>query len=105
MYRVVYTIRSRNESLKTFAWLAERSVDAAAAWFDRLENAIAELAEDPVRNPVAEDESEILGMTLRQATFGPRRSTYRILYCIEGETVTLHSIRHSARGAFGVDEA
>ena len=52
----------------------------------------------PERCPVAEDESDQLGITLRQLLYGRRRGVYRILFSIEGETVTLHYVRHSAQG-------
>jgi hypothetical protein len=52
----------------------------------------------PERHPVAEEESEQLGITLRQMLYGRRPGVFRILFTIEGDTVTLHYIRHSAQG-------
>jgi plasmid stabilization system protein ParE len=96
-YRVVVTARAAADAIETFRWIAERSPDAAAHWYEALEQAIATLAEMPERCPVA-DESEQLGIILRQLLYGRRRSVYRILFSIEGETVTLHHIRHTAQG-------
>ena len=96
-YRVVVTARAAADALATFRWIAERSPDAAAHWYEALEQAIATLAEMPERCPAA-DESEQLGIPLRQLLYGRRRGVYRLLFSIEGETVTLHSIRHTAQG-------
>jgi len=52
-----------------------------------LGQAIAALADMPERCPVA-DESEQLGITLRQLLYGRRRGVYRLLFSIEGETVS-----------------
>jgi plasmid stabilization system protein ParE len=97
-YQVVVTARARADAIETFRWIAEESPEAAARWYEALEKAIATLANMPERCPVAEDESEQLGITLRQLLYGRRRGVYRILFSIERETVTLHYVRHSARG-------
>ena len=97
-YRVVVTARARADAVEAFRWLAERSPDAAARWYAGLEKAIAKLSTMPERHPIAEDESEQLGITLRQMLYGRRRGVYRLFFSIEGETVTLHYVRHSARG-------
>jgi hypothetical protein len=52
----------------------------------------------PERHPIAEEESERLGIPLRQMIYGKKPGTYRILFSIEGDAVVLHYIRHSARG-------
>jgi hypothetical protein len=51
----------------------------------------------PQRHPIAHDESDQLGIILRQMLYGKRKSVYRLLFSIEGDTVTLHDLRHSAR--------
>jgi hypothetical protein len=37
-------------------------------------------------------------LTIRQMLYGRRRGVYRILFSIEGDSVVLHYVRHSARG-------
>jgi toxin ParE1/3/4 len=101
IYRVVFTVRARSDAVKHFQYLAERSPAAAGQWYTGLEKAIAELSRMPQRHPIAEDETEQLGITLRQMLYGRRPGVFRILFSIEGETVTLHYIRHSA----GADRA
>jgi hypothetical protein len=49
-------------------------------------------AQWPKTNP------EQLGITLHQMLYGRRRGVYRILFSIERDIVTLHYVRHSARG-------
>ena len=97
-YRVVFTPRARADALNAFRWIADYSPEAAARWYAGLEQAIAKLNKFPQRCPVAEDESEQLGITLRLLLYGRRRGKFRILFSIEGETIYLHYIRHSAQG-------
>lgn len=97
-YRVVVTARARADAVEAFRWIAEQSPDAAARWYLGFEKAIAKLDTMPERHPIAQDESEQLGITLRQMLYGRRRGVYRLLFSIEGETVTLHYVRHSAQG-------
>ena len=97
-YRVAFTHRARADAIEAFRWIAEHSPGAADRWYAGLDRAIARLGEDPERHPVAEEESEALGLTIRQMLYGRRRGVYRILFSIEGDAVVLHYVRHSARG-------
>jgi plasmid stabilization system protein ParE len=97
-YRVVVTARARADAVEAFRWIADQSPDAAARWYAGLEKAIAKLGMMPEQHPIAEDESQQLGITLRQMLYGRRRGVYRILFTVEGKTVTLHYVRHSAQG-------
>jgi toxin ParE1/3/4 len=97
-YRIVVTARARADAIVSFRWIAERSPDAATRWSAGLQKAITKLGQFPDRNPVAEEESEQVGITLRQMLYGRRPNVYRILYPVEGDTINLHYIRHSAQG-------
>lgn len=97
-YRVVVTARARADAIQTFAHLAERSPDVAERWYLALQGAIADLATMPTRHPVAEEESELLGLTLREALVGKRRAAHRLLFSIQDDVVTLHYVRHALRG-------
>lgn len=97
-YRVVFTPMARAGALEAFRWIADRSPEAAARWYTGLERAIATLATHPKRHPIAEDDSEQLGVPLRQMLYGRRRGRYRLLFSVEGDIVFLHHVRHSARG-------
>ncbi len=96
-YRIVITARARADVLESFRWLVERSPDAATRWYAGLQKAIAGLRKLPGRHPIAEAESELLGITMRQALHG-LPNIYRILYSVEGDTIVVHLVRHSARG-------
>ena len=97
-YRVVFTPRARADALRAFRWRSERSPTAAARWYAGLEKAIARLRTLPERHPIAEDETKAVGTTLREMIHGRKPGTYRILFSIEGDTVVLHYVRHSAQG-------
>jgi len=90
--------RARADALEQFLYLGDRSPDAAERLYTGLDKAIAKLSTLPERHPIAEDESGQLGITLRQMLYGRRRGVFRILFSIEGDTVTLHYVRHSAHG-------
>ncbi len=98
IYRVVFTARARADAVRQFHFLAERSPAAAGRWYTGLEKAITRLSKMPERQPVAEEESEQLGITLRQMLYGRRPGVFRILFSIEGDTVALHYVRHTAQG-------
>ena len=97
-YRVVFTVRARADAIEQFNYLADRSPDAASRWYTGLDKAIAKLSTLPERHPIAENESEQLGIILRQMLYGRRPRDFRILFSIEGNNVTLHYIRHRAQG-------
>ena len=97
-YRVVFTARARADVVEQFHCLLDRSPAAAARWYTGIEKAIAKLSTLPERHPIAQDETQQLGVTLHQMLYGRRPSVFRILFSIEGDTVTLHYVRHSARG-------
>jgi plasmid stabilization system protein ParE len=98
IYRIVFTARARADALEQFLYLADRSPDAADRWYTGLDKAIAKLSTLPERHPIAHDETEQFGVTLRQMLYGRRPGVFRILFSIEGDTVTLHYVRHSAQG-------
>ena len=97
-YRVVVTARASADAVEAFRWFAEHSPIAAARWYAGLEKAIAKLGQNPERHPIAEDESDQVGFTMRQMLYGRRRGVYLLLFSIDGDTVILHYVRHSSRG-------
>jgi plasmid stabilization system protein ParE len=97
-YRVVFTARARADLIEQFRYLADRSPTAAARWYAGIEKAIGKLGTLPERHPIAQDETEQFGVTLHQMLYGRRPGVFRILFSVEGGTVTLHYVRHSARG-------
>lgn len=97
-YRVLVTARARADAVEALRWIAERSPAAAERWRAGLERAIGSLKRNPTRHPIAADESEWVGVPLREMLYGRRKGVYRILFSIDSDTVTLHYIRHAAQG-------
>ena len=100
IYRVVFTPTARADIMEVFRWFAEKSPASAIHWHAGLEKAISQLTTLPERHPIAAEDSEQLGVTIRQMLYGRRRGIFRILFSIHGETIYLHYVRHSARGPF-----
>lgn len=97
-YHVIVTRTADAEAMEAFRWYAERSPEVARRWYQSLERAMKTLETHPARHPVSEDDSEALGREVRIKLYGRRRGIFRILFAIEGETVWVLRIRHSARG-------
>jgi plasmid stabilization system protein ParE len=72
------------------------SPSSAAQWHTRTENAILSLSSNPQRCPEADEAAE-LGVNLRVLLTGRRRSVYRILFTIDGDTVNVLRVLHAAR--------
>jgi plasmid stabilization system protein ParE len=79
-YRVVFTARARADIIQQFHFLVDRSPSAADLWYTGIEKGIAKLGTLPERHPKALDESEQLGVTLRQMLYGRRSGVFRILF-------------------------
>jgi len=78
------------------AWRSQGSVSAGARWHAGLLATIRTLANNPERCPLA-DEATDLGLELRELLYGRRRNVYRILFTIDGQTVNVLRVRHSAQ--------
>ena len=97
-YQVVVTPTADAEALKAFLWYAERSPESAEKWYAGLYRAMDSLTEKPTRCPISREDSEALGCERRILLHGKRRGVYRILFSINGDTVWVLRIVHSARG-------
>ena len=69
---------------------------SAARWRDRLMARLEMLATHPERYPLAHEAAD-LSIELREMLFGRKRHVYRILFTIDGQTVNIHRVRHSAQ--------
>ena len=103
IHRVVVTARANADAIQVVRWKMESSVNSADRWYAGLEKAIAKLSKLPERHPIAEEESEWMGIPVRQMIYGKKPATYRILFSINEDTVVLHQIRHSARDSIDKD--
>jgi plasmid stabilization system protein ParE len=95
-FEVVFHPRARSDVAATVAWLSRASPAGAARWRAGLLRVLEKLETDPNRYPAA-DEAPQLGVDLRQLLYGRRRSVYRVLFTIDGQTVHVLRIRHAAQ--------
>ncbi len=70
---------------------------AMVGWYTRLMVVVQTLENHPIRCPLAA-EAATLGFELRELLFGKRRSTFRILFRIDGDVVNVLHIRRASRG-------
>ncbi len=97
-YHVELTDRAvRDLELLYLEKKAEES-QAAARWFNRLEQAVLGLETYPFRCPTA-PESRKMKRKLRHLLFGKKPHIYRVIYEIDEQsrTIWVLSIRHAAR--------
>jgi len=96
-YRVRLTAKAEADVDGVLRWFHEQQATIAGRrWFARLMTKIDTLETHPERCGVA-DESEDLGLEIRELLFGKRDGVYRILFQIEGRTVQILRVWHGAR--------
>jgi plasmid stabilization system protein ParE len=78
------------------AWRNRRSLLDGARLHAGILAAIRTLASRPDRCPSAEEAAD-LGLDIRQLLYGRRRTVYRILFTIVGQTVNVLRVRHAAQ--------
>ena len=86
-------------------WSEHRSAEQAFRWLDGLENAIASLAEDPLKHPFAV-ENKHLRIPLRQLNYGlSGKPTHRVLFEVREEhEVLVYAIRHLSQKEISPEE-
>lgn len=97
-HRVVLTHRADRE-LEDAAdwWAAHRSPDQAARWYAGFSDAIASLAENPQRCPLA-PENGLFPYEIRELHYGlGSRPTHRAVFTIRPDMVLVLTIRHAAQ--------
>lgn len=98
-YHVELTAKAEWDVESVLRWFHEqRATTAGGRWLKQLMARIATLERHPERCRLA-DEADELGIELRELLFGKRHGTYRILFVVEAETVSILHIRHAARSA------
>ena len=95
-FRVVFRPRAQADITTATTWLARTSPAAAVRWRRSLLSIVEKLETNPSLYPVA-DEAADLGLELRELLYGRRRSMYRILFTIDGQTVNVLRVRHAAQ--------
>ncbi|MGE0378526.1 MAG: type II toxin-antitoxin system RelE/ParE family toxin [Planctomycetaceae bacterium] len=98
MFDVTITEPAEQDIHNAYEWWRDhRSADEAARWYENIIPAIDTLRELPDRCPLA-PETDLYPSGLRELHFGiGRRPTHRIIFTIEGTTVVVLRVRHSAQ--------
>ncbi|HJX83393.1 MAG TPA: type II toxin-antitoxin system RelE/ParE family toxin [Candidatus Angelobacter sp.] len=97
-YRVEFAARAVRDLEILYIEKNAAESDAAARWYNGLEQAVYALASYPYRCPVA-PEARRAKRKLRHLLYGKKPHVYRVIYEIDElrETVWLLTIRHGAR--------
>ena len=96
-YRYRLTEKAVIDARSAFERIAKYSPDRADRWYQGLLTNLDSLRIFPLRCPRAR-ESQKPGEVVRELLYGKRRSCYRILFVVRGDTVTVLAIRHASRG-------
>jgi mRNA-degrading endonuclease RelE of RelBE toxin-antitoxin system len=97
-YHVKFAARASRDLQILYVGKNAAESDAAARWYNGLEQAVYALASYPHRCPVA-PEARKAKRKLRNLLYGKKPHVYRVIYEIEEarQTVWVLHIRHSAR--------
>jgi len=98
MFEIRITEVAENDIQSAYNWWREnRSAEQAERWIDAVYPAIATLGTMPHRCSYAQERDFYSG-ELRQLLFGlENRVTHRIVFTIEGQTVTILRVRHTSQ--------
>ena len=104
-YTVIVTPGAQIELDTAYEWLAQRTQQYAAIWYNGIIDALLTLEEFPGRCPLAPESRKFPSPRgpIRQLLYGDKRNAYRILFCIRGETVRVLHIRHAAQNQLEFD--
>ncbi len=99
-YRVILTIRARNNFDAAYLWYRKQSSEVADRWYRGLRVAMRRLNQDPERFPLA-DENDTFPYPLREMPYGlGRKKTHRVLFVVRLNAVVIYAIRHVAQDRF-----
>src|SRR5580658_11258152 len=96
-FRVKITTKAKRDLDAILARLLSQSAgQAGLRWFQGLREAVASLAHSPQRCALA-PENATLPFEVRHLLYGRKPHVYRVLFVIEGDTVSILHIRHGPR--------
>ena len=99
VFRVRTTAKAKRDLDGILAWLLSREAgEPGLKWFQGLREAVASLAHSPERCALAQ-ENAVFPFEVRQLVYGRRQHRYRVLFTIEGDTVSVLHIHHGRRQA------
>jgi plasmid stabilization system protein ParE len=96
LYRVIITQKALREIDEIVAGVLHHAPRTVGQWYGQLMDAIDGLEWMPRRYPLAK-EAKRLKLDLFDMPYGKRRGTIRVLFKIEGETVTVVHVRRASR--------
>jgi plasmid stabilization system protein ParE len=105
MFGIIITGPAKRDIQGTYEWwAANRSVEQAERWYISAHAAIRSLGRNPDRCPHAL-ETDFLTQGIRQLNFGlNNRTTHRILFAVEGNTVVILRVRHVSQDSLTSDD-
>ena len=96
-FRVKTSVTAKRDLDGILGWLlAQGAGETGLRWFQGLREAVKSLAHAPYRCPLA-PENALFAFEVRQLVYGRKPHVYRILYTIEGDTVSIVHVRHGRR--------
>jgi len=96
-FRVRITAKAKRDLDSVLArLLSQEAGEAGLRWFQGLREAVASLAHSPQRCPLAAEDA-LFPFEVRHLLYGRTPHVYRILFTIEGDTVSVLHIRHGRR--------
>lgn len=95
-YRVRLLPKAEGDLEELYLWVVERAPLRGPLWFNRLEEAILSLRENPKRCPTVPQLSSSTD-SVRQLLFGKKPNLYRVFFRIKDDLVEILHIRRGAR--------
>jgi plasmid stabilization system protein ParE len=96
-HKLIITQRAAQERDRAFTWYSDNySSEFAARWYDGISQVIESLPRNLARGHKAA-ENDRFPFELYEVLYGKRMNKHRILYRVEGNTVAILHIRHSAQ--------
>jgi len=104
-YRVEASEPAERDLRDALTYLVERSPDAAARWFEAMEQGLERLRHMPQRCPVAAENEQVERITVRQLIVGRRRGRYRVLFAVEEpDRVLVLRVQHGAQDTVKLED-
>jgi plasmid stabilization system protein ParE len=103
-YKVRVLGRAQQDVATCYAYIAQRSLQGAASWFNRFAETRDRLSRDPNRRPLA-PESRFVDYEVRETLFKTRKGRpYRILFTISGDEALVLRVRGPGQDFLTADD-
>ncbi len=94
LFRVVLTEQAKADRDKAYRWYSEEYSKAFAdSWYNQLASTLNTLKSNPERCSPA-PENELFSFHVQHVVFGKGKSTHRVLFTVDDDTVAVLFIRH-----------